>query len=170
MVDFWHLLEKLAAAATAAGEVAKSAVAGFRRALLENDDAIAAIETELHTWALRYAPLDASSDDKRERLPDALHAAVTYLANNADKMRYATAHRAGLPIGSGTVEATGVETRMRRAGSRWAEAGAQPILALRALATSSGTRWGEALAHVIASYTAHVKPLPARVHGAAGSP
>ncbi len=173
MVDFWHLLEKLAAAATAAGEVAKPAVAGFRRALLDNDDAIAAIEAELHTWALRYAPLDASSDDKRERLPDALHAALTYMANNADKMRYATAHRAGLPIGSGTVEATGktiVETRMRRAGSRWVEAGAQPILALRALATSSGTRWGEALAHVIASYTAHVKPLPALVRGAAGSP
>lgn len=173
MVDFWHLLEKLAAAATAAGHAAPSAVARFREALLKDDDAIAAIEAELHTWALRYAPLDAPADDKRERLPEALHAAVTYLANNAHKMRYATAHRAGLPIGSGTVEATGktiVETRMRRAGSRWVETGAQPILALRALATSSGTRWGDALAHIITSYTAHVTQLPARVRGAAGSP
>ncbi len=173
MVDFWHLLEKLAAAATAVGKVAKTAVARFRGALLDDDDAIAAIEAELYTWALPYAPLDAPATDKRERVPDALYAALTYLANNAAKMRYATAHRAGLPIGSGTVEATGktiVETRMRRAGSRWVESGAQPILALRALATSSGTRWAEAFAHVVASYTAHVTQLPARVRGAAGSP
>ncbi len=172
MVDFWHLLEKLAAASTAAGRAAKSDVARFRRLLLEDDDAVAGIEAELRTWALPYAPLDAPVDDDRERIPEALHAATTYLANNAGKMRYATAHRAGLPIGSGTVEATGktiVETRMRRAGSRWAEAGAQPILALRALATSSATRWGEALAYVIASYTAHVTQLPAKVRVAAGS-
>lgn len=173
MIDFWHLLEKLGAAATAVGKPAPSAIARFRGALLADDDAIKAVEAELQTWALPYAPREGPPDDERVRIPPELHAALTYLANNAPKMRYATAHRAGLPIGSGTVEATGktiVETRMRRAGARWVERGAQPVLALRALATSSGTRWGDAIAHVIKSYTAHIKPLPAKTRGVAGSP
>ena len=79
-------------------------------------------------------------------------------------MRYATVHRAGLPIGRGTVEASGktiIGTRMRRPGCRWLESGAQPILALRALATSSTERWERVMEHVVASYTAHVTPLAA---------
>lgn len=173
MVDFWHLLEKLAAAATAAGEVSKPTVARFREALLEADDAIYAIDTELQTWSLKFAPKGAPPEDTRPAIPDDLYAALTYVANNAEKMRYATVHRAGLPIGSGTVEATGktiVETRMRRAGARWIESGAQPILALRALATSSGARWGDAMGHIIASYRAQVTLLPDKARKPAGSP
>lgn len=160
LIDVWHLLEKLGEAATASGEDAKAIVPRFRSALLANDGAIDDIEVEVRTWALRYKP---------EEVPEKLHAAATYIKNNRERMRYATAHAAGLPIGSGTVEATGktiVETRMRRSGSRWDERGAQPILHLRALSTSSGARWGEAIAHVVASYTAEVKQLPARIKAA----
>ena len=163
LVDFWHVLEKLGEAATAAAEDAKKTVPRFRRMLLDNDGGIDDIEVEVNTWAMRYEP---------EEVPEPIHAAITYIANNRERMRYATTHRAGLPIGSGTVEATGktiVETRMRRAGSRWEEPGAQPILALRALSTSTGTRWADALGHVVTSYKATVKPLPARQAAHRGS-
>ncbi len=53
-----------------------------------------------------------------------------------------------------------VETRMKRAGSRWKEEGGQAILALRALATSTGARWHAAMDQLLASYRAHVVLLP----------
>ena len=53
-----------------------------------------------------------------------------------------------------------VETRMKRAGSRWKEEGGQAILALRALATSTGKRWEAAMAELLASYRALVLQLP----------
>ena len=163
LIDFWHLLEHLGKAAKACGNDSTTAVPRFRDALLASDDAIDAIEVEVHGWALPYP------DDE---LPDDLHAAMTYIENNRARLRYATTYAAGLPIGSGTVEATGktiVETRMRRSGARWVESGAQPILALRALATSSGARWGEAIGHVINSYKATVRPLPPRTRAQARS-
>jgi len=164
LIDLWHLLEHLGEAASDADEDASKVVPRFRSALLERDDAIDDIERELRTWALRFDP---------DEVPDHLRAALTYVANNNGRMRYASVHAAGLPIGSGTVEATGktiVATRMRRAGARWDEAGAQPILALRALSTSSGGRWAEAMDHMVRSYTATVRPLQARAPRRAGSP
>lgn len=173
LIDFWHVLEHLGKAARASGEDAKQVTPRFRKALLEDDDAITGIEVELRTWALRFASEETPNTmPDADKLPEDLHAALTYVENNSKRMRYASVHAAGLPIGSGTVEATGktiVETRMRRAGARWDESGAQPILALRALSTSSGTRWAEALDHVVASYTEHVRPLRARRQAKNGS-
>jgi hypothetical protein len=163
LLDIWHVLEHLGEAARSAGVEPAEAVPRFRRMLLASDDAITTIEGELNTWALRFDP---------EKIPEALHAALTYVENNRDRMRYATVYAARLPIGSGTVEATGktiVETRMRRAGARWDEAGAQPILALRALSTSSGTRWADALAHVVDSYKSAVKQLQTNPRPRGGS-
>lgn len=166
LVDFWHLLEKLAEACEAVGEDAADCIPRYRAMLLDNDDAVHRIANELAEWAEPYAPAGRPNTDKLPPRPEGLHHAITYLDNNAARMRYASVHRAGLPIGSGTVEATAktiIGSRMRRPGCRWIESGAQPILALRALATSSAERWEQVMEHIVRSYTAHVTPL-----GAAG--
>lgn len=164
LVDFWHLLEKLAAACEAVGEDAADHIPRFRAMLLDDDDAVHQIASQLADWAERYAPVNGDARSRLPPRPDGLHHAITYLDNNAARMRYASVHRDGLPIGSGTVEATAktiIGSRMRRPGCRWIESGAQPILALRALATSSAQRWEQVMEHIVASYTAHVTPLAA---------
>src|SRR5690606_8233565 len=75
-----------------------------------------------------------------------VHAAITYLDNHRGNMNYAALRAAGLPIGSGSTEATCktlVEVRAKRAGSRWNTDTARRIIQLRALATSD--RWGETM-------------------------
>ena len=157
LTDIWHLLEKLAAAIRATGGYAKDQVGDWKDDLLKRDDAIESIEADLKNWAAEYKP---------DAVPDDLHAALTYIANRRDRLRYATACAAGLPVGSGTAEATCktiVTVRMRRAGASWTPEGAQAILGLRALGTSSPERWEAALGRVIDSYKAHVTPLPPRL-------
>ncbi len=157
LTDIWHLLEKLAAAIRATGGYAKDQVGDWKDDLLKRDDAIESIEADLKNWAAEYKP---------DAVPDDLHAALTYIANRRDRLRYATAYAAGLPVGSGTAEATCktiVTVRMRRAGASWTPEGAQAILGLRALGTSSPETWEAALGRVIDSYKAHVTPLPPRL-------
>jgi hypothetical protein len=156
LTDIWHLLEKLSAAARATGRYPKDQIVEWKDALLACDDTVETIEANLKTWAAEYDP---------QTVPEDLHAALTYIENRRDRLRYATAHAAGLPVGSGTAEATCktiVTVRMRRAGASWTPEGAQAILGLRALGTSSVERWDAALDRLIASYTAKVKPLPPR--------
>ena len=60
--------------------------------------------------------------------------AVRYLAERRDRTRYGELRAAGLPIGSGRVEAgckNIVGRRMKGAGMRWSVAGANPVLQLR---------------------------------------
>ncbi len=162
LVDFWHLLEKLGAACTAVEEESKTFLPKFRAMLLHSDKGVERIAAQLAAWATRYVTEDEDNPNGLPLRPEGLHNAITYLANNAERMRYASVHRAGLPIGSGTVEATAktiIGTRMRRPGCRWIESGAQPILALRALGTSSASRWDKVMGHVVSSYTMPVTPL-----------
>jgi len=162
LVDFWHLLEKLGKACTAVDEDAKVLLPTFRAMLLHSDTGIDRIAAQLAGWDTRYVTEDQDNPLQLPPRPEALHHAMTYLTNNAEQMRYASVYQAGLPIGSGTVEATAktlFETRMRRPGCRWIESGAQPILALRALATSSTSRWDQAMAHVVGSYTSQITLL-----------
>lgn len=155
MTDFYHLSEHLADALKDTDRYVEDTLGDWERSLTARDDAIDAIEAELRTWALEHPP---------DQLPKGLHEALTFIENRRDRLRYATAKAAGLPIGSGSVEATCktvVETRMKRAGSRWTEPGAQAILDLRSLATSNRARWETALADILDSYRVHVTQLPA---------
>jgi hypothetical protein len=96
--------------------------------------------------------------DFGDHVPEELVAGVRYLWNHWERMNYAEALRLGLPIGSGHVEAsckTLVAVRMKRSGARWKDKGAQAILNLRGLATSS--RSGPAMRFLLGTYRTDVE-------------
>lgn len=137
-VDFWHLIEKLGAAARLLeGDHARH-LARWRLRLLNVEDAARDILHELRASGREHVQVGEN---------EPVHEAITYLANHHGKMNYAALRAAGLPIGSGNTEATCktlVDVRMKRAGSRWNIATARHVVQLRALATSD--RWGDAMA------------------------
>jgi len=140
LIDFWHTIEKLAAAARViVGETeAKPLVARWKLLLRNTSSARQTILGELI----------ASGDEQVSVGTDRpVHDAITYLTNNVARMDYASARRQGLPIGSGNVEATckslfGI--KLKRAGSRWKNRTGEHIVHLRALALSD--RWSAAMA------------------------
>jgi hypothetical protein len=138
LIDFWHLLEKLGAAAPLlAGDKAGALLERWKLALLNRPGAAWRVATELHASGKRRARVGKARP---------VHEAITYLENAGERMRYDEARRAGLPIGSGHVEATCkslVALRLKRPGSRWKEATGQHILDLRALVLSE--RWDNAM-------------------------
>ena len=147
LVDFWHLLEKLAAAAKSIDVPVEFMTARWRDMLRTDDGAIDLIERQLLSWAQPYG----------EAVPEGLYNALTYIENQRERLRYATVRAAKLPIGSGHVEATCktiVTVRMKRPGARWRPLGGQAVLHLRSLSTSS--RWGPAMRAISSSY---VRPI-----------
>jgi hypothetical protein len=151
LVDFWHLLEKLApAAAVIYGEDADAVLKRWRRNLKRRSSAAAAILSEL----------DASGcEEPAFRTDRPVHNAMTYLTNHAHRMNYARARKEGRPIGSGNVEATCkslVAMRMKRPGSRWKEQTGEHIIRLRAMALSD--RWDGAMVLLMATQRAAVRP------------
>jgi hypothetical protein len=137
VVDFWHLVEKLAAAAALLDGDAKSRMARWRMCLLNVDDAALDILAEARAAERAHVQVGESRP---------VHEAITYLDNHHARMNYARVRAAGLPIGSGNVEATCktlVQVRMKRAGSRWKPPTGRHVLQLRALAVSD--RWADAM-------------------------
>lgn len=138
-VDFWHLMEKLAAAAAVVAPGDEPArLSAWKLALLNRDDAAEAILDELRDSGLEDAVVGKAKP---------VHAAITYLDNHAARMRYRTSRRRGLPIGSGPVEANAKSlytVRMTRPGARWKPRTADHVLQLRAHLLSD--RFVEALA------------------------
>jgi hypothetical protein len=84
------------------------------------------------------APVRAALQKARATTPEGrrlLRRERGYFRTNAARMDYPAAKAAGLPIGSGAVESLArhlVQLRLKRPGARWAPAGAQAILTLRA--------------------------------------
>jgi hypothetical protein len=79
----------------------------------------------------RLRKLEVTGDEKRE----ALATLIRYYDDNQDRMKYEYL-RKGYGIGSGALESAHkqvVHARMRQAGMRWSERGAQCLLALRIL-------------------------------------
>ena len=152
LIDFFHLIEKLHAAAVVIHGQRESAaiVKRWKIRLRNSSGAAQRILKELE-----------SSGYEHVRTGDSMpvHDAITYLTNNADRMDYAGALENGLPIGSGQIEATCkslVSQRMKRAGSRWKERGGERILQLRALALSD--RWESAMTHTLRPLRTAVRP------------
>jgi hypothetical protein len=139
LLDFWHVVEKLAPAAQVLyGEAAATEVrARWKIDLLNRDAAPDAILAALRTSGRRDVRVG-------ERRP--VHEAISYLENHRECLGYREARRHGLPIGSGATEATCkslVAVRMKRSGARWKTETARDVLNLRALALSD--RWDAAL-------------------------
>jgi hypothetical protein len=139
VLDFWHLVEKLAPAAhVVAGEAqAKATLARWRVDLLNRNAAPDDIVTALEASGRRHVRIG-------DHQP--VHEAITYIQNHRDLLGYPGARRRGLPIGSGATEATCKSlftVRMKRSGARWKEETAREVIHLRALALSD--RWDAAL-------------------------
>jgi hypothetical protein len=139
LIDLWHLLEKLGAAARvhhgAAG--ASATVARWRTSLLHHWGAGAKIAAEIASWNQEWVAVG-------EETP--VHEALSFLANHRERLDYARARREGRPVGSGAVEATCkslIAVRLKRHGARWKQPSADRIIQLRALALSD--RWGDAI-------------------------
>lgn len=144
LLDFWHLLEKLAAAARVVhGDVQSHEVlAHWRMDLLNRNVAPDEILTALRASGCRHVRVG-------EHQP--VHDAITYLENHRELLGYPGARRRGLPIGSGATEATCktlFTMRMKRSGARWKDNTARDVINLRALALSD--RWDAALQLTIA--------------------
>jgi hypothetical protein len=139
LLDFWHLLEKLAPAAQVVhGEARAPAVLARWRVDLLNRNAAA---DEIHAALIGSGKRQVRIGPNRP-----VHDAITYLENHRERMGYPGARRRGLPIGSGNTEATCktlITVRMKRSGARWKETTAGDVINLRALALSD--RWEPAL-------------------------
>jgi hypothetical protein len=155
-IDFWHLAEKLAAAAkvmTHDAAAAKCLRSRWRKLLRRRKDAAAIILVELELSGCESIVVDSNRP---------VHEAITYLRNHGERMNYAGAIKKGLPIGSGNVEATCktlVGIRMKRCGSRWKAETGDHVIHLRALALSD--RWGDAMAKLMATQRTAVRSLAA---------
>jgi len=138
LIDFWHVVEKL----------------GEALALMESDEPTR--RERLAEWrrqlcVRRSAPktildeLRASGKDGVGGKECAVHAAITYMHNQAHLMGFVDARREGLPIGSGNVEATGKSLfglRMKRSGARWKDESGARVITMRAHLLSD--RWSRA--------------------------
>ena len=121
IVDFYHAAEYLWAAARARHDAGGDLAAAWARRLC---------------GMLKAGRLDDVLADLRRRGGDVeeCRRAAGYIAERRDRMRYDAYLAAGLPIGSGIVEAgckNVVGRRMKCTGMRWTVAGANPVLWLR---------------------------------------
>ena len=144
VVDFYHASEYLAKAAEAAfGQATYESQGWYRRwkaCLLKEDGAAHRI-----LRAMGYLQRSRKLTGERKKR---LGSARRFFKNNLGRMSYASHYHAGMPVGSGPVEAACksiVKSRMCRSGMRWTSEGGASILALRTLVKSDrwDTCWGE---------------------------
>jgi hypothetical protein len=125
ILDFWHAVER-------AWEVARlhfgeGSSQGVRWAQQVAHDLRAG---QVEAVIARLGTLCPTSSEARKKLDDL----IGYYTENMARMRYDEYLRLGYGIGSGAVESAHkqvVRARLRQAGMRWSEIGAQRLLALR---------------------------------------
>lgn len=127
LVDHYHAMGHLWAAAEAMEGDTKKIMAGWKSALRQNDGAIDAIANVLdRELGLGYRPT--------YRI--AMEAELTFITNNGARMRYASLRDAGFPIGSGATEGackSFFSLRCKRSGQRWRNQGLRATLICRSL-------------------------------------
>jgi hypothetical protein len=138
LIDFWHVVEKLGAALVvieSADDIRRERLAEWRRRLCTRKNAPTTILAELRASGREYT---GGKDCP-------VHSAITYLENQSQLMGYVHARQAGLPIGSGNVEATCKSLfglRIKRPGARWKAKTGGEVITMRAHALSN--RWTKA--------------------------
>jgi len=152
LVDFEHLMgyfEDVVDACEPPGDP-YDLTGWYRAELLRDDGAIDRIWRKLRDLS-KSLPLSARKKRK------AVAAALSYIRNRKDRMRYASRYSQGLPIGSGDTENTVwlMQQRVKRAGQSWQERGLRGILALRSLVLSG--RWDAAWATYAATQQEEVR-------------
>jgi hypothetical protein len=144
LVDFFHASEHLSALAEELfGKSSQKATDWYEKWRHKLKYERAAVDGLLRSSA-RYSGIGKISMARREEIEKQ----ETYFRRNRDKMNYHEFVAAGLPIGSGPVEAackTIVKARMCQSGMRWSKAGGQNVLNLRVLHKSG--QWDAAWDH-----------------------
>lgn len=127
LVDHYHAMGHLWAAAEAMEGDAPVIIARWKKALRHEDEAIDAIAKELEREVARgYLPTYRIAMENE----------ITFITNNGARMRYASLRDAGFPIGSGATEGackSFFSVRCKRSGQRWRNAGLRATLACRSL-------------------------------------
>lgn len=141
LIDFWHAIEYVANASRALERETTADLVKAKKDLLAYDDGAVRLLERLKRWKTKR-------QKEKKPVPKPLSDAIRYIENKneAGLMNYSKAHRAGLPIGSGTIEATAktlVSIRMKRAGSRWKHHSGQHVLTLRSHLMSD--RWSDVM-------------------------
>jgi hypothetical protein len=142
ILDFVHLLTYLYAAAGAVkGKGTPAARALYERWLrLAWSGAVTSLLAALRAAARQAGepPARMAEDDPRQLVADA----VSYVANNRERMDYPRYRRLGLPIFSAPVESTIKQINRRIKGSEklWLKGGAEAVLQVRAAYLSQDDR------------------------------
>jgi hypothetical protein len=139
VLDFYHAMGYLGAAAEATYGAGAPAAAAWREAqgheLKHHEPAAVLAAVRALPTGEAGAPAAAVA---------AQQAALDYLEPRLDQLRYAEFRARGLPIGSGAMESGNklvIEERMKGAGMHWAPEHVNPMVALRT--AICGKRWGE---------------------------
>lgn len=150
VLDFYHAREYISKAASAIfgkDKKAKAAwISTWSHQLKHKQGAVGRLLKELYHQRSQL-------DKKKNWLErdEELRLVIGYYTNNKHRMRYAYQLKHNLPMGSGVTEAackTLIKQRMCLSGSRWKDAGASCVLALRALKLTKG-RWQQFWTYVM---------------------
>ena len=134
IVDFYHAAEHLGTVAKALYPEDAEAARAWAREQIHTlrDDGSSPVRETLREVR---APTSAGAETLRQERG--------YFRTNAPRMAYPAFRDQGLPIGSGAIESAAkhvVQARLKLAGARWSEAGAQAVLNVRCQLLSAQAR------------------------------
>lgn len=140
LIDFWHVTEYLAKAASALFTNKEEREEWLESACHRLKHKVGGASRILNELLNYKNQLKMSKENLKT-----LQTTITYIENNKDKMHYHAHVAANMPIGSGVTEAackTLVKQRMCKGSARWKDTGATTVLTLRSLHLTN-VRWDQ---------------------------